>query len=214
VTNTSGRELELSALADPGCSAIVPAAAQRLAAGASATFNCQHTLAGVGAYAAQASIEGRVDGGQAVRASNTLEVAVARRALLISALKQSHASWREADKRARVSRREPLGTTFSFSLNAAATVTFTFTRTVPGRMVGRSCRAPSKHNATHRACRRTVVAGVLRFSGRASTNKVAFYGLLPARRKLPPGRYALRVSATSSGSAAKSQVLHFTILGR
>jgi hypothetical protein len=106
-----------------------------------------------------------------------------------------------------------VGTTFSFGLNEAARVTFTFTHTVGGRTVAGRCRAQSRQNVTHKACRRTVEAGALTFSGRASANNVAFYGLLATGKKLAAGTYTLLVSATAAGKTSKTQTLRFTILG-
>jgi hypothetical protein len=221
VKNTSGRELELSALADAGCAGISPTGTEKLAVAASATYSCQHTLTSAGSYAEQASIEGSVENGHATRASNTLEVTVAPASALVSTvlpapiisdLKQSHASWREASKAAKISKTQPLGTTFSFALNETASVSFTFTHTLTGRKVAGKCRAQSKHNSTHKACKRTVKAGALSFYAHASTNKVAFYGLLGAAKKLTPGSYTLLVSASTSGKTSKTQTLHFTIL--
>ena len=132
----------------------------------------------------------------------------------ISALRQSHASWREASRAAKISRAHPLGTTFSFSLNEAASVSFTFTQTLKGRRVAGKCRAQSRKNMAHKACQRTVKAGVLTFSGHIGTNKVAFYGLLSAAKKLAPGSYTLLVIATAAGKTSKTQTLHFTIVRR
>jgi hypothetical protein len=135
---------------------------------------------------------------------------------VISALKQSHPSWREVSRSAQISKKHPVGspvgTTFSFSLNEAARVSFTFTRTIGGRAVAGKCRAQSKQNRTHQACRRTVEAGALTFSGHAFANTVAFYGLA-AGKKLAPGSYTLLVSATAAGKTSRTQTLRFTILG-
>ena len=225
VKNTGGTELELSALSDAGCTGISPSGAQKVAVGAIETYTCHHTLTSAGTYENQASIEGSVEGGQSTaHISNTVEVTVTIvptvavsafiSAPLISALKQSHASWREASRSAKISRAHPLGTTFSFSLNEAASVSFTFTHTLSGRRVAGKCLAQSKQNMTHKACKRTVKAGALTFSGHASTNKVAFYGLLSGGKKLTPGSYTLIVSATAAGKTSRTQTLRFTIVGR
>jgi hypothetical protein len=148
----------------------------------------------------------------ATRTPNTPEVAPASEAPHISALKESHTSWREAKRAAKISRNHPLGTTFSFSLNEAARVSFTFTHKLAGRRVARSCRAQTKENRTHRACKRTVIAGTFVFTGHGGTNKLVFYGLLSAHRKLQPGSYTLLVTATTAGKTSNTQTLHFTIL--
>jgi hypothetical protein len=219
VKNTSGTELELSALNDPGCTGVSPSGAQNLAVAATATYTCHHTLTSAGTYDDQASVEG---GQSTTHTSNTVEVSIAPTTIaptvavvisapLITALKQSHSSWREAGRSAKISKAHPLGTTFSFSLNETASVSFTFTRTLSGRRVAGKCRAQSKKNIAHKACRRTLKAGALTFSGHIGTNKVAFYGLLAAAKKLTPGSYTLLVSATAGGKRSRTQTLRFTI---
>ena len=71
-------------------------------------------------------------------------------------VRQSATKWRDGNRVARISRsKTPTGTTFSFSLNEPATVTFSFTQ---------------------RVGRRTATAGTLTFAGHSGTNKVAFQG--------------------------------------
>src|SRR6202035_3226387 len=53
---------------------------------------------------------------------------------------QSHRVWREASHAARFARKlPPVGTTFSFTLNEQAKVSFAFTQPSTGRKVGRRC---------------------------------------------------------------------------
>jgi hypothetical protein len=115
------------------------------------------------------------------------------RVLLVQNVRQSKARWREGNRLATVSRaKAPIGTTFSFSLNDEANVTFSFTRRVRGR---------------------TVTAGKLTFSGHDGTNKVAFQGRVSPRKKLKPGRYTLVVTATDpAGVRSAPRSLSFTIL--
>jgi hypothetical protein len=107
--------------------------------------------------------------------------------------RQSATRWREGSRLATVSRaKTPIGTTFSFSLNEAATVTFSFTHRVKGR---------------------PMTAGRLTFSGRSGANKVKFQGRVSSAKKLKPGRHTLVITATDSTevhSAPKS--LSFTIV--
>jgi hypothetical protein len=118
----------------------------------------------------------------------------------ISGLKQSASQWREANKAAHISRvkKSPIGTTFTFTLNQPASITLTFK--------GRRCARHTKR------CRRTVVAGTLRFTGHQGTDKVRFYGRISAHRKLRPGRYTVTITATSVAGTATSKPLAFTIL--
>ena len=108
-------------------------------------------------------------------------------------MRQSATRWRQGNGAARISRsKTPTGTTFSFSLNEPATVTFSFTQ---------------------RVGRRTAAAGTLTFAGHSGTNRVAFQGRISAAKKLKPGRYTLAITATNSAglrSAPKS--LSFTIV--
>jgi hypothetical protein len=108
--------------------------------------------------------------------------------------RQSRTRWREGNRLAGISRAKThTGTTFSFSLNEQASVTFSFTQRVSGR--------------------RTATAGTLTFTGHSGTNKVAFQGRISPAEKLKPGRYTLEITATNSAgvrSAPKS--LSFTIV--
>jgi hypothetical protein len=136
---------------------------------------------------------------------------------VLSGLSESAKTWRDGSLLAQISgkgkkkKKPPVGTTFSFTLNVPASVTFTFTEAVGGRRVGRRCVAQTRRNKHRRRCTRTVVAGTLTFSGRAGTNKVHFEGLIPKRRKLKPGSYTLLVIATASGKRSTTRTLRFTI---
>jgi hypothetical protein len=69
---------------------------------------------------------------------------------------QSNRSWREGKRLASFSRKHklpPLGTTFSFTLNEQASVSFTFTQQVGGRKVNGRCVAQSKKNRRKHACK-------------------------------------------------------------
>lgn len=115
------------------------------------------------------------------------------RVLLVQNVRQSATRWRAGSRLATVSRaKTPIGTTFSFSLNEQATVTFSFTRRVSGR---------------------TVTAGRLTFMGHDGTNKVAFQGRIAPKKKLKPGRYSLVITATdSAGARSVPKSLSFTIV--
>jgi len=113
--------------------------------------------------------------------------------LLVQNVRQATTRWREGNRLATVSRaRTPIGTTFSFSLNDQAAVTFSFTRRVGGR---------------------TVTAGRLTFAGHNGTNKVAFQGRVSAKKKLKPGHYTLVITAAdSAGTRSAPKSLSFTIV--
>ena len=82
-------------------------------------------------------------------------------------VRQSATKWRQGNGAARISRsKTPTGTTFSFSLNEPATVTFSFTQ---------------------RVGRRTATAGTLTFAGHSDTNRVAFQGRISRREEAQAG---------------------------
>ena len=135
---------------------------------------------------------------------------------ILTKARQSHKTWREGNRLASFARRAtakvPVGTTFSFTLNQRARVSFGFTQQVGGRIVGRRCVAPNAHNRRGRACERTVTAGILSFTGHAGTNKVFFEGALSRSKKLTRGRYTLIIIATNAGQRSRPQRLGFTIV--
>jgi hypothetical protein len=110
-------------------------------------------------------------------------------------------------------RKVPVGTIFSFTLNEQATVTFAFTYQTPGRELAHKCAAQTRHNRRNRACKRTLTAGTLSFTGHPGTNRVAFQGRISRTNKLKPGRYTLTITATNSaGQRSNPQTLTFKIV--
>jgi streptogramin lyase len=133
----------------------------------------------------------------------------------ITAAHQSASTWREGSKLAQVSKRKrpPVGTTFSFTLNEQASVSFEFTQQVGGRRVNGKCIAQTKKNRRKGACKRTVTRGTLSFTGRGGANKVVFQGRISRSKKLKPGRYTLIIAATNSAGARSTPAsLSFTIV--
>ena len=128
---------------------------------------------------------------------------------------ESATRWREGNELARISgaKKTPTGTTFSFSLNEQATVTFSFTQSVSGRKAGGKCVTQTEKNRRKPACTRTVTAGTLTFTGHGATNKVAFQGRVSPVKKLEPGRYTLVITATNSAGVRSAPTsLSFTIV--
>jgi len=135
---------------------------------------------------------------------------------ILSSLAQSSSRWREGRRLARLSRRgkPPVGTTFTFTINESANVTFTFTQSHGGRRLAGRCVAQAKANRHRPSCRRTLVAGTLSFAAHAGVNKVAFQGRLSAAKRLPVGRYTLVVFANSTaGLRSQTKTLSFNIVG-
>jgi hypothetical protein len=134
---------------------------------------------------------------------------------LLTAVTQSRWLWRLGSGLAVFSSASgpPVGTTFSFVLNAQASVRFSFTQRVSGRRVGGRCVARTQRNRRQRACARTVVSGGLAFGGHPGPNKVAFQGRLSRSKKLAPGPYTLTVTATGQANQRSQPAsLAFTIV--
>jgi PKD repeat protein len=138
---------------------------------------------------------------------------------VISGLHQSAKTWREGNALATISathkskktKKPPVGTTISFSLSEAASVTFRFTQPASGRKSGKKCVAQTKKNAKAHRCTRTVVVATLTLSGRAGANQVRFSGRISKHTKLKPGAYTVSLVATASGKQSTTSTLRFTI---
>jgi hypothetical protein len=184
---------------------------------------CQMTYSASGAHSIVATYSG--DPYYAASASSTLDQTVLSSLasplvvrVAVSNLRQSHVVWREGNRTAHVSAIRkttgpPVGTTFSFSLDQQARVTFRFTRRVSGRRVGHMCLAATRGNRRHRSCERTVTARVFSFAAREGTSKVVFQGRLPHAHKLAPGRYTLIATASNTTGTSAPKSLVFTIVG-
>jgi hypothetical protein len=96
-------------------------------------------------------------------------------------------------------KRIPVGTTISFTLSQAATVTLTFQRAQPGVTSGARCLAPSpKRRHGHRCTRYTTVDGNVSIAAPARADRLGFDGLLAGGAKLAPGGYRLVLSASDT----------------
>jgi hypothetical protein len=110
----------------------------------------------------------------------------------IAHARQSNRVWREPGAPATPSHKPPVGTTFSFSLNESAGVSFAFTQSLGGRKIKR---------------------GRLSFAGHTGLNHVSFKGRISATNKLKPGRYTLVITATNaSGQHSQPRSVHFRIV--
>jgi uncharacterized repeat protein (TIGR01451 family) len=129
---------------------------------------------------------------------------------------QSNRIWREGRKLAQISRRktEPrVGTTFSFTLNEQASVSFSFTQRVGGRNVKGKCLAQTKRNRNRIACKHTITRGTLFFIGHQGTNRVVFEGRISPSKKLKPGRYTVVITAINyAGVRSAPESLTFIIV--
>jgi Divergent InlB B-repeat domain len=133
----------------------------------------------------------------------------------LTGVNESAKRWREGKKLAEISgskpKKPPLGTTFSFSLNEQASVTFNFTQQLTGRSVRGRCVAQTSKNRHGRSCKRKVTAGALSLTAHAGTNKIAFQGRISRSKRLRPGPYTLNVTATNSAGVSNTK-LTFTIV--
>jgi hypothetical protein len=130
----------------------------------------------------------------------------------------THKTWREGRKPASIAsighkheRKPPVGTTFTFTLNTAATIELTFTHRIGGRKVKRKCVAPTRHNRHDRACKRTVTAGTLTLTGHAGTDEIRFQGRLSKHRKLAPGTHTLTIIASNTSGRSRPRSIRFRI---
>jgi chitodextrinase len=113
-------------------------------------------------------------------------------------------------------RRAPVGTTFRFTLDRAASVKIAFAREARGLRSGRRCVKPSRRlrRAGARRCTRLVpIRPALTRAARAGANAAPFSGRL-GRRALAPGRYraVLTATATPSGSVGVPRALRFRVV--
>jgi hypothetical protein len=108
-------------------------------------------------------------------------------------------------------RRAPRGTRFSFSLDQAADVAAAIRRARSGRRVGKKCLAPTRARRKRRRCTRYVLAGTLRRTAKAGSNKITFSGRLN-RRALRPGRYRATFTATVAGTRSAARTLTFKVV--
>lgn len=130
---------------------------------------------------------------------------------LIKNSRQSTTRWREDNRLARISRaKTPIGTTFSFSLNEQAMVSFSFTQLLSQGAHG--CPTKTHKNVKRHGCDNTVTRGALSFTGHSGTNIVVFAGRISRTDKLKPGRYELAITATNTAGQRSTPVtLIFTI---
>jgi hypothetical protein len=132
----------------------------------------------------------------------------------LSGLSQSHRRWRLGNNLARfaAASKPPVGTTFQFTLNEAATVRFAFAKLLPGRQVNGKCVAQTQRNRRHQACQRSVPSGSLSFSAGVGLHKLFFQGRLTGTEKLKPGSYALSITATNAAGQGPTNTLSFAIV--
>jgi len=178
-----------------------------------------HTFAAPGTYTL--TVDAADTLGNATSSTYTLTVAAPPSSShptppVISEARASASRFRAGRRAAHLSagkKRPPVGTTFSFRLNEAASVSFTFTERAKGVKVGKRCLAKAPKGRRGRSCTRTVAAGSLALAGHAGLDKVSFQGRISVSKRLKPGRYTLRIVATNAmGERSAPATLTFTII--
>jgi hypothetical protein len=100
----------------------------------------------------------------------------------------------------------------SYTLSAAATVTFTLKKKAPGRKVKGRCVKPTKKNRKHKRCHRLIgLHGSITLTGKAGNNSFTFNGKL-AGHKLAPGSYQLTATPTAGGRTGTPQRATFKLV--
>jgi head-tail adaptor len=132
---------------------------------------------------------------------------------------QTHRRWREQDKTATLAnnqkhRRAPVGTTFGFTLNETARVSFAFTQTGSGPKLSGKCQPPTKHNHHQPRCQRTLNRATLTDTTKAGRHTLAFQGHISNHKRLPLGTFTLKITATNTTTRQRShtQTLLFAIV--
>lgn len=133
---------------------------------------------------------------------------------VLSGLRESARRWHtgSAPPRIQGTSRPPLGSTFYFSLNERASVTFSFSMQLTGLKVGSKC--VSQRPGARTNCSRSVGAGKLTFNGRVGANRVGFQGRVSrtAKKTMRPGHYTLTIVATAPDHVRSAPAkLTFTI---
>jgi hypothetical protein len=137
--------------------------------------------------------------------------------LTLTNASQSNRRWRPGSNVARfaAAAKPPVGTTFRFTLNKAATVRFAFAQLLPGRKVNGKCVAQTSRNRRRQACTRSVPRGAISFSSGTGLHTLSFQGRLTRTSKLMPGTYAPTITATdAAGQRASKTLRSFSIVLR
>lgn len=179
----------------------------------------QHAYARAGTFTASVTATDAV--GNTVTSSGVVQVAGALKPArpAISRVSLTHRRFRVGRARTAVSARRrvvriPLGTTFRFVLDRAASVKIAFARQASGLRSGRRCVSPSRRlrRARARRCTRLVaIRAALTRTGRAGANAVPFSGRI-GRRALAPGTYRATLTPSSDGALGAPRALSFSIV--
>jgi hypothetical protein len=133
---------------------------------------------------------------------------------VLSTLTQSAATWREGHELPHASRARPsVGTTFSFTLNEPAAVTFAFSALAARGGSSQRCAAHGARGARGR-CAQAVTRASFSFPADEGTNRLVFEGRPGAGELLAAGAYEVEVTARdAAGRSTTPQSLRFAIAG-
>jgi hypothetical protein len=123
----------------------------------------------------------------------------------LSSIGQTHKRWSEHRHRGHA---QPVGTTFSFTLNAPAAVTLTFTERTIVRKRGHRCVGATARNRHATRCTIITTLGSLHVDADSGTTHIDFTGRI-GRRTLRPGSYGVSFSLTREKPA---RMLSFTVV--
>jgi YVTN family beta-propeller protein len=141
--------------------------------------------------------------------------AVGRQPPAITAASLTNGRFRVARQATAISAaKAPLGTSFHFTLSAAAKLQITITRSAAGLQHGQRCLAPSAEltRAHAKRCTRTLTLGALtRASEPAGGDSVAFSGRIGSRA-LSAGTYAALLLASNDAGRSEPVKLGFVIV--
>jgi hypothetical protein len=138
----------------------------------------------------------------------------------VGSIKASHKTFADGNKLATIAKKHkqpkppPIGTTFTFKLNTAATLKLSFAQQLKGRKVKRKCVAQTKHNQHDRSCKLSKSDGTITLNGRPGTDKISFQGRVSKHKKLGAGTYTLTITATNSSGKSRGRSVTFTIAKR
>jgi len=132
----------------------------------------------------------------------------------ISAASLSARRFRVASAATAISARAPLGTSFRFTLSAAASVKIAITRSAAGVRSGLRCVSPTRalRRAHARGCLRRLDVGTLaRASEAVGADRVPFTGRI-GHHALGKAHYAATITARNAGGVSKPVTLAFVVV--
>jgi hypothetical protein len=130
----------------------------------------------------------------------------------VSGVTISPTAFRAASRGPSVTNRRTYGAKVAFTLNQAASVRFTVTRSTTGRTTaGGRCVALTRRNRGAHRCARTVTLGAFTRPGVNGANRFRFSGRVRGKR-LAPGSYRLLATPSANGHRGAPHGCRFRIV--